>query len=123
MSAKLKKLEELKAKAREKEKELNSKIRELVKKERSKKKTEITKFLTHLGMYDIVIDKKEKELIYGAVQETLELLNDPESNEERLMKLRELGTFKIEELEELKRSEAKKRKKKTNQEKEVGNER
>ena len=113
---KLETLLQRKERYKQEQKNIDSQIRETLKKEATKKKREINSFLDHLGMYDLIIDDKTiKPVFLGVIQETIELLEEPVKNAQRIEQLKEIGIFKEEELKEYKLLEAKKRKERDKQ--------
>lgn len=109
---KLETLLQRKERMKQEQKNLEAKIREELKNEAIKKKRGINKFIDYLGIYDFISkDASLEQAFYGIVQEFIEILEDPETNEEKLRQLKELGSFKIEELKEYKKAEAQKRRK------------
>ena len=108
---KLESLHQKRERLKEEKKSLDLQIKEVLQKEMARKKREINKFLDYLGIYSKIIDDDlAKQVFYGSAQETIELIQDPENNKERLKYLKEIGAFKIEALKEQKRMEALKRK-------------
>ena len=108
---KLESLHQRMERLKEEKRNLDLQIKEAFQKETARKKREINKFLDYLGIYRKIIDDDlAKQIFYGSAQETLELMQEPENNKEKLEVLKELGAFKIGKLEEQKKMEALKRK-------------